>query len=748
MNGLKCSVHFLTLKQIGYVESNTAVTFYHDRTHFDHTQRNQYAQYAEDFSLQQGRQFVLHNRIATTPNKMTKLKDQMKQLDSLLEKSDSIAKTIWLSPNRLLLITRDAVLTWLLIDPTSGDLIKILIDNKSLTNLSGTTVCDAALVIRSKPVLILAYSDKSVIDLISLSKTFTDHMKTWPTTQNLEKLSLFQPTITSFEFSCPNAYSIQKRISLNSDNNEFFSLWWPNDGQVANFDRTNPQQQQGFSLLERDDLRNNILLLSLNITTHDTNLLEHVFKSDGLLLSCSYLTSTSLVAVEQTETSNNKYALTIYRYDFPDHTPDQFRKSLKIKLNGFNLNARIHSTEQVKPSSKHILMLATDQTLVLYEKGRNIVRKHKLTSSINECLFDGVEWVLEDLIFCVYSSIKGQVCIFDVAFNQIDLSYQTRSLQAFKSLSEYLNPNILTPNNRLKRLVSARSVFKGQLWLEFNYSNGPFGLLKLCLPDKFSNVHLVSFYMKNLQSDATDEARWLTYAVRLIQVLDWEVEASQCLACLYRILSYVLSGRVVLNLRTQLLVEEALGSFYRPAQKLSEKTVYENKFQVSRWARKYFYQLVRSGSLSKAFLLAVDIGAKDLFDDLYYCALDRGENQVAEVCRKKYREIVSEENRVRLRNELNRSVTTVEEGVGALGGSYFDKCSVSSSEAGSVESEGEERGWEVCQEEMRIRMDGVGGGRLGNDSLKVLSEEDVQEYARKMVIENEFVYQLNFESFI
>lgn len=164
MTGINCSVHFLTLKQIGYEESNVAVSFYHDRTHFDPNQRNQYAQYAEDFSLQQGRQFVLHNRIATTPSKMSKLKDQIKEFDSLFcsntsdksnSKDDSIvgnqmqwnnvsknqmnsyflsflnsnlARIIWLAPNRLMLVMQDGILVWMIIDTISGDLIKILID--------------------------------------------------------------------------------------------------------------------------------------------------------------------------------------------------------------------------------------------------------------------------------------------------------------------------------------------------------------------------------------------------------------------------------------------------------------------------------------------------------------------------------------------------------------------------------------------------------------------------------------------
>lgn len=153
MDGINCSVHFLTLKQIGYEESNVAVTFYHDRTHFDPNQRNQYAEYAEQFSLQQGRQFILHNRLATLPNKVSKLKDQIKEFDCLFQSNKDIkhegankwsssknqidffssfdsnlTKIIWLAMNRVLLVMQDGVLVWMIIDTVSGDLIKILID--------------------------------------------------------------------------------------------------------------------------------------------------------------------------------------------------------------------------------------------------------------------------------------------------------------------------------------------------------------------------------------------------------------------------------------------------------------------------------------------------------------------------------------------------------------------------------------------------------------------------------------------
>ena len=94
-------------------------------------------------------------------------------------------------------------------------------------------------------------------------------------------------------------------------------------------------------------------------------------------------------------------------------------------------------------------MLATDQTLVLYDKNRNLTRKFKLPwkdSAKQDDIefFNGIEWLLEDLLFAAYN-INGQLKIFDVGFSEINLFYMTRYLIEFKSISEYLNSNIFMP---------------------------------------------------------------------------------------------------------------------------------------------------------------------------------------------------------------------------------------------------------------------------------------------------------------
>ena len=97
--------------------------------------------------------------------------------------------------------------------------------------------------------------------------------------------------------------------------------------------------------------------------------MEHLFKSDGLLLALNYIDENNLIAIEQSETTIHKYMISIYRYELPSEndTVDAKqslntnlnasgfkaqRSSLKIKLGSFILNSRIASVEQIKFGKK------------------------------------------------------------------------------------------------------------------------------------------------------------------------------------------------------------------------------------------------------------------------------------------------------------------------------------------------------------------------------------------------------------
>ncbi|XP_063774531.1 WD repeat-containing and planar cell polarity effector protein fritz homolog isoform X11 [Pseudophryne corroboree] len=89
-------------------------------------------------------------------------------------------------------------------------------------------------------------------------------------------------------------------------------------------------------------------------------------------------------------------------------------------------------------------------------------------------------------------------------------------------------------------------------------------------------------------------------------------------------------------------LEACLGTFYSPARPLLDVIILEYRDPISRYARRFFHHLLRHQRFEKAFLLAVDIGARDLFMDIHYLALDKGELALAKVAKKKAKEIDAE----------------------------------------------------------------------------------------------------------
>ncbi|CAF0928780.1 unnamed protein product [Brachionus calyciflorus] len=729
MDYINCSVHFLTLKQIGYEESNVAVTFYHDRTHFDQNQKNLYAQYAEDFNLQQGRHFVLHNRVATMPNKMSKLKDQVKEFDLLLS-SVKIIKIMWLNQNRLLLITESSNLIWLVIDPVSGDLIKILID-KSLDNLklSSKKLSDLQFMTPEgsmSSILIISYSDKSKLDLIKFKKS-TQFFDFFQKLSTLEKLENFDPfLVQTYEFTCPEVgYPINKYILLDSKY-QFFTIWWSNQIELVN--------QR--SLLDRDDLRNNILILSSNLT--DPNLLEYMFKSDGLLLAVDYIED-NLVSVEQVEYINNqKYSITIFKCLIKDPKNQDDFKPVKLKLKSFYLKAKVL---KVNIYGLFILILCEDQTIILYDYYKNLVKKVKLNWSD----WNQIEWIKENLFFSVLNQ-NGDLKLYDIGLNEIDLKYATRYFIKFQTLSEYLNDNLFTRNgsNRIELFSNSKKNMDSN-WSCFLFSKGPFGLFKVDLPNDFNSLNLINLYLKSykLSND------FIKKSINLYLCLDWNRVPIECLGSLQKILNILLSNRVVFNNEIEELCERVFKGFYKPKRELKQDVILEYRAQVSKYARKFFYVLIKNCRFENALRLADDIGDRDLFSDLFYSANDEGEYQMAEVCRLKFHESKHEESKELLKNELNRSVNTIDDN---LKGNYseIDRYSVSSSEqsssaesyCGSLGSDiGDlDEGLDISLKfsKRNIKMSSK------NEKPKVYTEEEIENFTRKMIEKNKFIYEIAF----
>lgn len=273
------------------------------------------------------------------------------------------------------------------------------------------------------------------------------------------------------------------------------------------------------------------------------------------------------------------------------------------------------------------------------------------------------------------------------------------------------------------------------------------GLFRLALPDKFNCISLIGHYLKASRGEL---------AVKLMNTLDWDQNGYESLTCFYRLMNYLLNEPSESVSERERLIEATLKSFYKPRRELTEQTLLTFRHQVSRLARRFFYALLDNGSLEKAFKLAVDLATKDLFNDLYYCALDKRETQLAEICRKKFHDIENDEMREKMRLDLSKSINSVDDNVSATYGEV-DRYSVSSSEASSSslldddDDDGE-----------YVRLMGLASG---NDELlkqnlakkkpassklpqpKFYTEVELESYAKEILNENKFIYKLNLDSF-
>ena len=416
MSALSCSVHFLTLRQQEYDESNVAVTFYHEPSHFAHQQRNVYAKFTHEFNMQQARHFTLDNAGCCSTlktSKAAKLRDKLRQLDALLSAPNAhVAKIVWLSPpTRLVLVMRDSMLVWLTIDAVSGDLLKLLVDKSLMASAAVRTpsaqppqVSDAVMIATMPaPALVLVYSNESFVDVVRFKKAaaFVNYYTTTTTTTTTKLLALdsFDIQRTTHDFNFPASLHVDKHLALvdqsshsSSSSSSSFAIWWSNDLQQAQAKSGvagGGGGGDGLSVLERDDMRTNVLVMSLGDAKRP---LDCLFKSNGTLLALHYLSANKLVAVEQQQqphqsqqqqqkTQQQGAQLTIFHYDL---STDEVTKESKIRKHTLHTGAPVRSPRHVRIARKHVLILtAADQTLVLYDMERELVHKHKLHAAVS-----------------------------------------------------------------------------------------------------------------------------------------------------------------------------------------------------------------------------------------------------------------------------------------------------------------------------------------------------------------------------
>ncbi|NXS96674.1 FRITZ protein, partial [Jacana jacana] len=246
-----------------------------------------------------------------------------------------------------------------------------------------------------------------------------------------------------------------------------------------------------------------------------------------------------------------------------------------------------------------------DSSIVLYEAYSQVTLLAQA-----ELLPASMSYHPSGAIFMVGSS-QGELQIFDTALSpiKIQLLAQDYSPEATLQFDKHfdVSSSLVQMQWAAPQFVSAsRDGTDIHDLLLVRFDKGPLGVLhfKLGVITR-GQLGLVELIHQYIRYDEIHEA------INVLNTMNWNTMGRQCYVCLSATVNHLLKQKLTPDREAQL--EASLGTFYAPTRPLLDSTVLEFRDPISKYARRFFHHLLRYQRFEKAFLLAVDIGARDLF---------------------------------------------------------------------------------------------------------------------------------------
>ncbi|XP_052590686.1 WD repeat-containing and planar cell polarity effector protein fritz homolog isoform X3 [Peromyscus californicus insignis] len=478
---------------------------------------------------------------------------------------------------------------------------KVVIDRSLVGKLISDTISDALL---TDSFIILSFLAQNKLCFIQ----FTKKMDSLDVNKRLEKLSALDYKISYYDMPGPANRTLERRLAINSIQ-DVLVCWWPlvSDGAWP------------WTPISSEKDRANLLLLG--------------FTQGGLQVLSSVRTEWNPLDVHF-GTKQPHQVFTVECSSGVDKEPmadscvyECVRNKLhcvsvtRIPLKSKAISCCRNSTED------KLIVGCEDSSVILYEahRGVTLLAQAELLPSLISCHPSGA--------ILLVGSNQGELQIFDIALAPINIQLlaedrlprETLQFNKFFDVSSSLVQMqwIASP------VVSQKSE-RGEIYdlLFLRFSRGPVGVLlfKLGVLTR-GQLGLVDLIFQYIHCDEMNEA------INILSSMDWDAMGQQCLVSMSAIMNHLLRQRLTPEREAQL--ETSLGTFYAPTRPLLDTTILEYRDQISKYARRFFHHLLRYQRFEKAFLLAVDIGARDLFMDIHYLALDVGELALAEVARRR-----------------------------------------------------------------------------------------------------------------
>ncbi|XP_043911451.1 WD repeat-containing and planar cell polarity effector protein fritz homolog [Protopterus annectens] len=534
-----------------------------------------------------------------------KLRDTLKELEELLQNNRWV-KTKWKSKYLCHLLLGSGVLVSLSL--SGPQLEKVVIDKTLAGKLICDTISDAVL---TDSFMILSFLEKTKLCFIQ----FTKKQGSPDISKRMEKLSTLDLKISYLDLPGPAGRRMERHLSLNCMQ-DIAVCWW----------KTASNDAWPWSPISSEWDKANVILLGM---AHGSLEVLSYISTEGDALNAGFSINQpyQVHTVEQSVSADKETMADSCIYECARN------RIQRLAVTSIPLRSKAISCCRNLAEGKLVLG-CEDSSIILYDAHRQVTL---ITQT--ELLPTLIDWHPSGAMFLVGSS-QGEIQCFDMALSAIKIQLVAEDYAPKVTLQFTKHFDVSSSLKQMQWAASQTMSLSNDsadvhdlLFLLFD--KGPLGVLQFKLGaitrGQLGPLELIAQYIHCNQIDE---------AVNILSSMNWNTMGLQCYLCMCSIVGHLL--RQKLNTEREAQLEASLGTFYAPTQPLSDTTILEYRDQVSKYARRFFHHLLRYQRFEKAFLLAVDIGAHDLFMDIHYLALDNGELALAEVAKKKANEIDAE----------------------------------------------------------------------------------------------------------
>ncbi|KAM3931500.1 WD repeat-containing and planar cell polarity effector protein fritz homolog [Leptodactylus fuscus] len=580
-------------------DEDLGIHHYHEKKESAPHPEYGYLEEKQQFYESRGIPWVLKNK------RPEKLRDNLMELEELMQSSECVLSK-WKNKYVCQLLFGSGVLVS--ISLSGPQLDKVVIDRTLVGKLISNPISDAVF---ADTFIILSFLKENKLCLIQ----FTKKTGSPDINKHMEKLSSLDMKMTYVDIPGPKVRHLNRRIAVNCVQDLAICWWRIPDDEVLPWTPISS---------ERD--RANIVLLGCS--NNRLEVLSYI-RTEGDLLDASF-SITQPYQVHTVEHSVNSDKAPMADSGIYECARNKMQC---VSVTKIPLTSRAISCGRNRAEDKLVLG-CEDSSVILYETQRRVTLLAQA-----DLLPALVQWHPAGCIIMLSNS-QGELQIFDMALSPIKVQLLAENIaptstlqcsQQFDVSSSLVDMKWTFPHTTA-HCIDGADIYN-LLFLRFH--GGPLGVLQLKLGSvsrgQWGPSELVSQYLRHEEVDE---------AIAILTCLSWNTAGQQCYTCMSAIVNHLLRQRLTPETEGQL--EACLGTFYSPACPLLDTIIMEYRDPISRYARRFFHHLLRHQRFEKAFLLAVDIGARDLFMDIHYLALDKGEWALAKVAKKKAEEIDAE----------------------------------------------------------------------------------------------------------